>query len=175
MYQLLTPPWISMSRTWRSEALVVSSAGDVEEAEDGPRGVPVLPEGGLGAGEGGAAELPVNVEPEGVADHGDDPVFLGRVVRASGTERGSSQRRARASACAGGGGGRPGRLRRVSCAWEAWQRRGRPTAGLALRLPRGWLSDGRQRMDQLILTHGVPTGNSLFPWPSGPDLAYCGP
>ena len=49
MYQLLQPPWMSMSRTIASAVLVVSLAGDVEQAEDRLGRVPVLAEGGLGA------------------------------------------------------------------------------------------------------------------------------
>src|SRR5262249_58972364 len=49
-------------------------AGDVEQPQDRPGPVPVLPQGGLGPLDGLAGQLPVGVQPVRVADHDDDAV-----------------------------------------------------------------------------------------------------
>ena len=81
MYQLLTPPWMGMSRTWRSDAGRGILAGDVHEPENRLGAVPFLAQRGLGAGQGGPAQFPVSVQPVGIAGQNDDAVFLAGVIQ----------------------------------------------------------------------------------------------
>ena len=88
MNQLFTPPWISMSRRCRSDALVVSSLVTSIEPEERPRRVPLLPERGLRPGQGRTAQLPVGVQPVRVAGHGDDPVLDAGMIERPGRQDG---------------------------------------------------------------------------------------
>src|SRR5262249_51052271 len=60
-------------RRFRGAGRVVTA--DVEEAQDGPGGVPLLPKRRLRALDGLAGQLPVGVQPVRVADHDDDAVL----------------------------------------------------------------------------------------------------
>ena len=75
MYQLLQPPWMSMSRTIDLGGAGGVVAADVEQAQDRLGAVPLLAEGGLGPLDGLAGQLPVGVQPVGIADHDDDAVL----------------------------------------------------------------------------------------------------
>src|SRR5439155_16746299 len=62
---------------------------DVEQAQDRFGAVPVLAEGSFGAGDRLARQLPVRVQPEGVADHANDAVLAvaaGQIARHLGAE-----------------------------------------------------------------------------------------
>src|SRR5262249_8490345 len=50
------------------------ATADIEHAEDGPGGVPFLPQSGFGTRDGMPRQLPVAVEPVRIADHDDNAV-----------------------------------------------------------------------------------------------------
>ena len=114
----------------------------VHDPEDRSGRVPLLPESGLRPGVSGTAQLPVDVEPVWIANHGDDSVLDAGMVECPGghdrqwlgrgRQRGDRRSDAR-SPRSGIGSRRLGRLR-------------------------SFFADGKhgKRPDQLILTHGMP-------------------
>ena len=172
MYQLLQPPWMSMSRTIDSAVLVVSWLLTSSRRRIGLARVPFLAEGGLGPLDGLAGQFPVGVQPVGIADHDDDAVLavagrqvlghlggqvLGRhadvVLAAFDLFFGGR----RVGGIAGGGGLDGPRAAMARC------------ATVRRRLPLAWGVDWRdgsgtlrQGLDQLVLGHAVPAGDALF-------------
>ena len=142
--------------------------GHVHQAQDRAGGVPFLPKSGLGAGVGRAAQLPVDVKPERVADHRDDPVLDTGMVQRSGGMTVSG----RGWVDAADDGAADGRLAWLRTASGSALGRSRPSEASRFFVAAGVVD---QRADQLILTHGVPARRCLGPWPSAPEPSYCSP
>src|SRR5262249_39482733 len=142
-------------------------AGDVEDAQDGLGGVPVLAEGGLGAADGLARQPPVAGEPGGGAYHDHDAVPAvgrGQVARqlVGQVQRGADDVvLGDLDLLLGGGGG-------VACGG------GLDGGGLAAELAADLGEVGGQGRDQVVLAHAVPAGDALVAGPVGEGLAGVG-
>ena len=125
-------------------------AADIEQAEDGPGGVPFLSQGGLGPLHGLAGQLPVGVQPVGVADHDDHAILAvaGRKVL------GDLGRQV-----AGG------HANVVLAAFDLFLAGGRGVAGRRPLRPNrdpGSTIGLHQGLDQFFLAHPVPANDALL-------------